>query len=80
MNNPPFIVHRSSFMEISPTGTEPINVTSKYTKALRRFNYSRVAKSDALDPTLQELIDAWPNLPEAIRGAILVMVCATIPK
>jgi hypothetical protein len=29
---------------------------------------------------LQELIDAWPELPEAVRGPILVMVRATYIK
>jgi hypothetical protein len=38
------------------------------------------AKSDALDPTLQELIDAWPELPEEVRCAVLVMVRAAISK
>jgi hypothetical protein len=65
---------------ISPTGIEPIDVTSNYTKALRRFDFSRAAESDADDANLQELIDAWPKLPEAIRGAIRVMVRSAVPK
>jgi hypothetical protein len=47
---------------------------------LRRFAFSRAAKSDALDPTLQELIEAWPELPEEIRGAIGVMMRSAVPK
>jgi hypothetical protein len=47
---------------------------------LRRFDFSRAAKSDADDANLQALIDAWPKLPKAIRGAIGVMVRSAVPK
>jgi len=36
----------------------------------------RAAKSDALDPGLQEVIAAWNALPATIRDAIRVMVRA----
>jgi len=31
--------------------------------------------SDAPDPSLQSLVDAWPGLPEAAQAAILAIVC-----
>jgi hypothetical protein len=34
------------------------------------------AKSGALDPVLTAVIDAWPELPEAIRAGILALVHA----
>jgi len=63
-----------------PTGIEPIDPTSKCSKALRRFDFSRAAKSDADDANLQQLVNAWPELPETIQGAILVMVRSAVPK
>ncbi|MCZ6736103.1 MAG: hypothetical protein O7C65_09965 [Planctomycetota bacterium] len=35
-------------------------------------------KSGLADPDLQHLIDAWPDLPEAIRAGIVAMVNAAI--
>jgi len=32
------------------------------------------------DPDLGRLVDAWPDLPEAIRAAITAMVEAATPK
>jgi len=34
------------------------------------------ANSDAIDPDLQRLIDAWPTLPEAMQAGILAMIAA----
>jgi len=34
------------------------------------------AETAAIDPGLQTIIDAWPDLPEALRSGILAMVRA----
>jgi hypothetical protein len=34
------------------------------------------AETAAIDPALQAVIQAWPDLPEAIRAGILAMVQA----
>jgi hypothetical protein len=66
--------------QIRPAGLERISASAYFTKGLRKSDTSGAAKSDALDPTLQELIDAWPKLPQEVRCAILVMVRAAIAK
>ncbi len=35
-------------------------------------------KSDSIDPELQRIVDAWPELPTAVRAGILAMVLATL--
>jgi hypothetical protein len=40
------------------------------------FSQKRAARSGALDAGLQELIDAWPDLPSELRDAVVVMVRA----
>jgi hypothetical protein len=57
-------------------GFESSAVTLASTSTLRQSHRSRAAKSGAVNPTLQELIDAWPELTDAVRGAILVIVRA----
>ncbi len=37
-------------------------------------------KREQFSPDLQALIDAWPDLPEAIRAGILAMVQAGIAQ
>ena len=49
-----------------------IDATSELGKSAK----GRAAKSDALDPALQEVIAAWNTLPAAIRDAVRVMVRA----
>ena len=46
------------------------------TKGLRKSDSCRAAKSGADRSNLEELIEAWPELSDAVRGAILVMVRA----
>jgi hypothetical protein len=65
---------------VPPTGVEPQDVSIRLTRTLRQSSQERAAKSDALDPNLQELIGAWPDLSQAVRGAILVMVRAAVSK
>jgi hypothetical protein len=33
-----------------------------------------VAQTEALDPGLQQIVDAWPSLPEAVRVGMVAMV------
>ena len=61
---------------VPPTGAEPVGATSQTATPLRQTALSRAAKSDAFDPALHELIDAWPEVPEAVRRAVLVIVRA----
>jgi hypothetical protein len=41
-----------------------------------RISQKGAAKSDALDATVREIIETWPQIPEAIRSAVLVMIRA----
>jgi hypothetical protein len=61
-------------------GAEPLATSLHSPSTLRQSHFAGAAKSDAVDPTLQELIDAWPKLPEAVRGAVLVMVRAAATR
>jgi hypothetical protein len=65
---------------LRPAGLERISASAYFTKGLRKSNTGGAAKSDAVAPTLQELMDAWPQLPEQVRGAVLVMVRAALSK
>lgn len=66
--------------KIRPEGLERISTTTYSIKGLCKSRGTGAAKSDAVDATLQELIEAWSELPEAVRGAILVMVRAAVPR
>ena len=66
--------------QIRLEGFEPSDASLHAPNTLRQSPRLRAAKSGALDPTLQELIDAWPHLPEAVREAVLVVVRAAIAK
>jgi hypothetical protein len=61
-------------------GAEPISASLEAPIMLRHSQLKSAAKSDAIDVSLQELVDSWPELPEAVRGAILVMVRAAVPQ
>ena len=61
-------------------GAEPNDASTIPPKKLRQLFKRRAAKSDAVDPILQELIDVWSDLPEAVRSAVLVMVRAALSK
>jgi len=37
-------------------------------------------ENDAIDADLQAVIDAWPDLPTAIRAAMLAMVNAAVNR
>jgi hypothetical protein len=69
-----------SSQELPLIGVEPVGVTSQAATPLRQTTLSRAAKSDAFDPTLRELIDAWPEVPEAVRRAVLVFVRTAMSK
>jgi hypothetical protein len=49
--------------------TEPQNSSGK-----RTYSGSVDTKMDTSDPGLIKIIQAWPNLPEAIRRAMLALV------
>jgi hypothetical protein len=64
-------------------GFEPPTVNPNQGSGLEDSCYAGAAKSGAvfadsspIDPDLAKIIDAWPNLPEAIRAGILAMVRA----
>ncbi len=66
-------------------GLEPVNVTKRTDNELRDAEDPRGAESGAvdtekvpIDPDLARLINAWPNLPEAIRAGIVAMVRAAV--
>ena len=63
------------------TGLEPKNVSSCSENHLEKSEKVRAAESGAvgafsvrLGPDLAQVVDARPNLPEAIRKAILMLV------
>ena len=41
---------------------------------------SSPSSSTRIDPDLAAVIDAWPTLPESIRGVILTMIRATMDQ
>jgi len=61
-------------------GFEPSAASLHGPNRLRQSRRVRAAKSDAVDSILQELIDAWPDLQEEVRLAVLVMVRAAMSK
>jgi hypothetical protein len=61
-------------------GAELADASIEASKTLGQINFDGAAKSDALDRTLEELIDAWPDLQEEVRLAVLVMVRAAMSK
>jgi len=69
---------------VTPTGLEPKHVTTCGGKDLQNPSPEGGAESGAvspisgpIDPDLQRVIDAWPNLPEAVKAGILAMVKAS---
>ncbi len=63
------------------TGLEPDNLTIDGQSKLAKVNKLSGADSGAdlpdlpqIDPDLQKLIDAWPELPEHIKAAINALV------
>jgi len=68
------------------TGLELDSVTHRKPKHLQNPPESGGAESGAvsgglvhIDPDLAHLINAWPDLPDAIKEAILAMVKAACP-
>ena len=66
-------------------GLEPVNVTKRKGNELRDVEDVSGAESGAvgaekalIDADLAAVIDAWPNLPEAIRAGIVAMVRAAV--
>ena len=57
-------------------GGEPADAKLNIARTLRKSDLERDANSDAVDATLQELIDAWPKLPRAVREALVALVRA----
>jgi hypothetical protein len=69
---------------VGDTGLELSDVTSSKNKDLRDSQNASGAESGAvspisgpIDPDLQRVIDAWPNLPEAVKAGIVAMVKAS---
>ncbi len=65
---------------MSPTGVELVSESTHGSNELGQTAKVRAAKSDALEPGLQEVVHAWDNLPAAIREAIGVMVRAAAAR
>jgi hypothetical protein len=64
--------------EVPLVGAEPIDASLESTNTLRQSGFASAAKSDAFDPTLRELIDAWPKLSQTIKAGILDLVQAAV--
>lgn len=71
---------------MGPPGLEPQSVTCSNDKHLREAGNESAAESGAVhrqtgpeDPDLARIIDAWPDLPEAVRVGIMAMVQAAGP-
>jgi hypothetical protein len=41
---------------------------------------ARLLPEDTGDPDLQQLIDAWPTLPEAVKAGIMAMIRSACPE
>jgi len=61
-------------------GAESSSATLDATKRVHRMPFRRAAKSDALDATLQELVEVWPRLDEPVRAAISLMIRVANPR
>ena len=68
---------------MTPRGLEQTDVTSGNSKGLAELSESGGAESGAdrpifehFSPDLQQVIDAWADLPEAVRTGIVAMVKA----
>jgi len=75
--------HREVEM-VCDTGLEPKHVTTCGDKDSQNPSPEGGAESGAvspisgpIDPDLQRVIDAWPNLPEAAKAGIIAMVKAS---
>ena len=63
---------------VAEEGLEQVSVTNKPSNDLRRSPNPGAAKSGAdttpPDPDLQSIIEHWPNLPDAVKAAVLALV------
>ncbi|HUS46374.1 MAG TPA: hypothetical protein VM219_10195 [Phycisphaerae bacterium] len=69
---------------VGARGLELSNVTPSKNRDLRDSQNASGAECGAekaicepIDPDLQRVIDAWPNLPEAVKAGIVAMVRAS---
>ena len=83
----PLSLSLTSQEELGRTGLERGNVTDHNSKGLQNSSNSSGAESGASspdsvqsDPNLQMLIDAWPDLPDAIKSGIIATVRALTEK
>jgi hypothetical protein len=68
-------------LKLGPLGLEPKIISSCNHKQLEKVSKTGVAESGAVGPSsiplapdLAQVIDAWPNLSESIRKAIVTLV------
>jgi len=59
-------------LELPPQNTEKSAISENGGAESGAFS----VESSSLEPNLQQIIDAWPTLPEAFRGAIMAMIAA----
>ena len=72
-------------MAMGDTGLEPQNVSNCNSKNLEEPSKDGAADSGAVGDSsvqiaadLAQVIDAWPNLPESIRRAILLLATTNL--
>jgi hypothetical protein len=71
------ILHAIVSWELTPTGSEPYAITTITDNGLQQTTFSSAAQCGAdgtIPEDLRQIIDAWPNVPEAIRRAILTLI------
>jgi hypothetical protein len=56
--------------EVAPEGLEHLEESPIKSGGSQK----RAAKSGAVDPTLQELVNSWGELPQSVHDAVSVMV------
>ena len=59
---------------LAPQRTDGTRVTEPAPSPETKYGTKTDAETAPDDPDLRSVVDAWPNLPEAIRAGIVAMV------